>query len=483
MTWPARLALAFALMLALLWPPASASASWRAMFDSAMGRAATPATLSRVIAHIQALDPQAGAMALAADAGAEGHWRLVNRAGEAYTAATPDELVQGIAALLPAQPAAAARRPIAFYLTDTTVFRRPEAIAALPASVVLHLVTSDAVFTLARGRGAGGPRLMADIGPRLLADVADEAAFREVLAQLARPLTRERLRVLSLEPGATTALTAAARMDPATGRAFVEAVDPDALRHVLPVLAGQTVILVGRLDGERLVVRPGSGPERSLLAADLTAAAARADVDLLILRTPTADQPGTRNWLWLKSEVAGLAAAVDAGTLGQLLAALTPPDDRLVVAAARTGARTHLRAAPAATLGRDLNPFAGLLTDLISQVTGTAAIQAVDAHLVATSRRQDLALRLLPGIPAWLQFGYLAAVLPGLAGLSVARAWWGRLWPPEARAEYGSRAAYAAARLTRVAAFAMLFLPLAGLPALLARLAALACPTGRRPPA
>ena len=51
-------------------------------------------------------------------------------------------------------------------------------------------------------------------------------------------------------------------------------------------------------------------------------------------------------------------------------------------------------------------------------------------------------------------------VLLGLFGVPVSRAWWRRIWPPEAATEYAGRPGYVAARTVRTLAFLVLFLPL-----------------------
>jgi hypothetical protein len=59
--------------------------------------------------------------------------------------------------------------------------------------------------------------------------------------------------------------------------------------------------------------------------------------------------------------------------------------------------------------------------------------------------------------------GYLVLFVVGLFGLPISRAWWRRLWPPEAAFDYAGRTGYWAARTVRGAAFLLLFLPLTAL--------------------
>ena len=129
--------------------------------------------------------------------------------------------------------------------------------------------------------------------------------------QLARPLNKANVRVLALEPGGPPRLASTPRIDPATKRAMVDAIDPASLPAALGSVRGQTVLVTGRVDGRLLYVQPSSGPERSMLLPDLFKAAEEADVNLIVLRTAsTPRQPGGRNWLWQKVEVRGLEQAM-----------------------------------------------------------------------------------------------------------------------------------------------------------------------------
>ena len=116
----------------------------------------------------------------------------------------------------------------------------------------------------------------------------------------------------------------------------------------------------------------------------------------------------------------------------------------------------------------------GILTDLATRITGNVATRGVDAMLLTAERRAELGLRLLPGIPSDWQWGSLALLAIGLAGAGVSWRWWSALWPAERGDDYAGRMGLIAARLTRAISFAALFMPLVGLPALVARLLGLA---------
>ena len=84
----------------------------------------------------------------------------------------------------------------------------------------------------------------------------------------------------------------------------------------------------------------------------------------------------------------------------------------------------------------------------------------LEASVRSAERQTELDQRLIPGIPSDFQAGYLVLVLLGLFGVPISRAWWRRLWPPEAASEYAGRAGYWAARAVRGGVFLLLFLPL-----------------------
>src|SRR6185295_3545319 len=88
----------FAMLAALLLLPVAVQAGW---FTKVMGAAEQAAprtaglgagTLGHAALHLRSLPAKTDGAALAAQATQEGHWRFVNRAGETFTAGTPEEL-------------------------------------------------------------------------------------------------------------------------------------------------------------------------------------------------------------------------------------------------------------------------------------------------------------------------------------------------------------------------------------------------------
>ena len=70
-------------------------------------------------------------------------------------------------------------------------------------------------------------------GPASFVELAERKAFEEAVWQLARPLNKANVRVLALEPGGPPRLASAPRIDPATKRAMVDAIDPASLPAAL----------------------------------------------------------------------------------------------------------------------------------------------------------------------------------------------------------------------------------------------------------
>jgi hypothetical protein len=226
---------------------------------------------------------------------------------------------------------------------------------------------------------------------------------------------------------------------------------------------GQTVLVTGRVEGRLLYIQPSSGPERGVLLPDLFTAAEDADVNLIVLRTATTPrQPGGRNWLWQKVEVKGLEQAMQHARFADFLNTLGGANSRLLVSATASGRRTALEVKPAAEFsgGPLQSPVGDLFSGLASDITGRVATVGLEAGMRSAERQRELDQRLIPGIPSDFQAGYLVLVIFGLLGLPISRAWWRRLWPPEAATEYAGRAGYRAARIVRGGVFLLLFLPL-----------------------
>ncbi len=462
-----------ALLIPLLLAAASATAAagWLTRLAGSAEHGAARAVrkgaaLDHVAAHLKALPDRPDGIALAAQATQEGHWRFVNKAGETFTAGTPEELKRAASVLL---PEAKADAKLSLYVTQDTVFQNRSALKELPKGIELSVVIGDESYHILKHAEGASERLFAEVRPSLFLELAERARFDEAVWQLARPLDRAKVRVLALEPGGPSTITSAPRIDVATSRAAVDIIDPASLPAALGSIRGQTVLLTGRVDGQLLYVKPSSGPEKSLLVRDLLQAAEDTDVNLVVLQSAsTPRQPGGRNWFWQKVEVKGLDEALQRPRLADFLNALAGPGRRFAVTATPSGTlRTSLEIRPAPDLpgGLTIKPMGDIFSDLVADVAGHVLTNTVQANLRNADRQRELDERLLPGIPADVQFAYFGLMLLSLMGLPVARAWWRRIWPPEQAAEYASRSGYWAARVVRGAVFLFIFLPLAALPA------------------
>lgn len=416
--------------------------------------------LDNAAAHVKLLPAGGHGTALAAQATQEGHWRFVNKAGETFTAGTPEEMKRVAAVLLPdAKPDAR----LSLYVTEDTVFLNRRAFEDLPAGTQLHVVAGRESYpVLRRGEGAN-ERLFAQVRPNLVVAMTERKGFDEAVWQLSRPLNKANVRVLALEPGGPPRLASTPRIDPSTKRPLVDIIDPASLPAALGTVRGQMLLVTGRVEGRVLYVQPSSGAERSVLLPDLFKAAEEADVNLVVLRTAsTPRQPGGRNWLWQKVEVKGLEQAMQHPRVADFLDALGGSSGRLAVAATTSGRRTVLDVRPAAELASPSQPrpVGDLFSGIVSDITGRVVTAGLQANVRSAERQEELDQRLIPGIPSDFQIGYFVLVVLGLFGVPVSLAWWRRIWPPEAPAEYAGSAGYWAARTVRSLAFLLIFLPL-----------------------
>jgi hypothetical protein len=428
---------------------------------SAATRTNIPA-LDTAAAIVAALPADEKIQSAAAHVSQEGHWTIVNRAGEAFTAATAAELKRGFDTLL-ANDAANPARTLHIYLTADSTFGQRTKFSELPRDATLWMASKPNLRLIPFGNGTTA-KLLAEVRPNLLVELRDATTYAEVTQQLARPLERSGFRLLSIEPGGPQSLAPRPRIDRTTGRAANDSIDPVHLPKALSALSGQTAVIVGRLDGDALFVKPASAPERSLRWSELVAAAAASDVNVLLLRSAAAQQPGARNWLWQKVEVKGLDNALTHANLGDFLDALGSATNRLVLLAQRDGdARMALdvhRAAGLPSTASSTAQVTGALSDIVAGLAGKVVHEGAVLHMRSAKRQAELDRRLISFLPADITWGYGALVALGLLGLPVAWRWWARVWPFETAGEYRNATGYWAARIIRGIAFALLFLPL-----------------------
>ena len=429
-----------------------------AMLGAVQGVRAADAALDLAMTQAQRLVVPAGTSVLAASASAEGHWTFVNAKGERFTAATPDEMTRMTGVLAPESKAAGAK--LLLVVTEASVFGNAEVLGKLPRDAAVRLSTATGVYAL-----AGSPPRQVQISPKLRAEIGERSAFDEVLLQLDKSLAKGGIRVLALDPSGPAALPRRLAIDAKSKGDLVERVDPLRLKDALAGFSGQTVVATGRLEGKFLQFQVAGGPDRSLVADDLIAAAAAADANLIILDAAAGRQPGARNWLWLRAELQGADALHPDSGLDALLGAfgsqarplsvrLTRLDPDRVTMIAVPGA-----AAPPSTAGAIGEALGRVAADLTSGVTGRIEPTAIHMHLVSAARSRELDRRLIRWLPAWATWGYLGLLLLGALGSPVSRRWWGQIWPPETAADYPNATGLQAAKAVRGVAYALVFMP------------------------
>ena len=418
-------------------------------------------TLESAIQHVKTLPAKGDGVALAAQSTQEGHWRFVNRTGETFTAGTPDEMKRAVSLL---HPEAKAGVRLSLYVTAETIAGNRAALKALPAGTELFVVAGGESYRVVRRGDGAAERFYAEVRPNLVIEMSDQRLFDEAAWQLARPLDKAGIRVLALEPGGPSTLSAWPRTDKSSKRALIDVIDPASLPAAMGSVRGQTLLITGRVEREIVYVQPTSGPERSLLLKDLFQAAEDADVNLIVLHAPsTPRQPGGRNWLWLTVEVTGLDAAMQRARMADFLNALGSAGRPLAVVAAPEGRRAVLNLAVAGELTSGISigrPVSDLFSGIVSDLTGKVVTTAVYANLRSANRQQELDQRLIPGIPSSLQLIYLGLAMLALLGVPVSRAWWQRIWPPEVADDYAGKAGFWLARSIRAGAYVLVFLPL-----------------------
>ncbi len=420
---------------------------------------------ARLIKDIQAKPP---ALVLAAAVTAEGHWTFINQADQRFTAASKQEMAQVYTNLAPEMMSRPA--PVVIYLTRSSVFHHGEHLSQLPVDAKLRLHVGDLHYPLRRiGLGAK-PTWFAEVRANVFVRTQHEAAFVETAWQLARRLEMRSMRVLALQPDAPDTFRPSAKLEAGSQQA-VDAVNPSKLLSALPTLRRQTAVITGRLQGDdQLIYRAPSGAEQALQLKPLRALAAQIDANLVFVNASAPRQPGARNWLWLRVEVDGLVAALQGETLGDFLNKLSGGTGRLFAETRPRGPdRVALGVVPmrAGVLEKQPGIISSVLAELVSEVAGSVLPHAVDGDLVSMRRQQELDRRLLPGVASTIQYGVGLAFFFGLIGLPVALRWWRGIWPAEARSDYAGSGGFQAARAVRWLIFALLFLPIAGLPAAL----------------
>ena len=240
----------------------------------------------------------AGTNVLAASASAEGHWTFVNAKGERFTAATADEMARMAGVLAPESKAAGAK--LLLVVTEASVFGNAEALAKLPREAAVRLSTATGVYRARRFTAATG----AD-QPEAARRDRRAGGLRRGFATTRQFTGAGRHPRAGAGPERAGGIARRLALDAKAKGDLVERIDPLRLKDAMAGLSGQTVVVTGRLEGKFLHFQVSGGPDRSVIADDLIAAAASGDANLIILDAAAGRQPGARNWLWLRAELQG----------------------------------------------------------------------------------------------------------------------------------------------------------------------------------
>jgi hypothetical protein len=438
---------------------------------SSSAATSSAATLAAAVAHLKARTPSSdGTIELVAQSTAEGQWTLVNRLGEVFTSANGAELSRGLQMLT----GGVATDKLAFILTDDSLFAGRAGLKDLPKSAAVFALIGEQPRPLSR-LGSNGTWML-DVRAGLLVELGERAPFDETMYQLTRPIDRSGIRLMGLEPGGPKTFTSTPRFEANGTRALIDRVDPAHIAAALPALAGQTALLVGRVDGDLLFYQPATGTERSVALHDLDAAAQRADVNMFILKSQLSAQPGSRNWLWQETAVKGLDDALKSATLADFFAVIRGRQSLVIAGVPQDGDRMTLTLSPlrasnslsavvpaiVPSVADITGKLGALVGSITGSVTGQVEVQGLTGYVRTSVRQTELNRRIVPGVPSFLQWLYGSSLLAGLIGLSVARRWWATLWPAEARTDYSSGIGYWAARAVRTTLFALVYIPFTG---------------------
>lgn len=473
---------AFAIGLAVLWcvvslVPDGACASWLSRLAREAGEIGGSARraaggLDDAGRYVAKLPKVNGLSTLAVRRETSGHWTFTNAGGETFTAASKAELKRVARVLAPEVAAGEAR--LTLLMPADTAFAAGKALRELP-DARLRVLVGKKSYPLQLASSAAGGVAFARVRPKVRVPLNDQKRFAEAVFQIERTFTPSRVRVLSLAEDGGRTIPSRPLRDKATGRLQPDRLAPSALANAFAKIKGQTVVLTGRIEGGKLIWRTAAGAERSLELVALKQLAAELDIDLLVLTSRTPRQPGARNWLWQRAEVGGLHNALKRNRVADFLNTLADGQGELVVTAARSGqGRTALQIVPVggAKTGGVTGTLETIVAEVASEAAGRVLTSGLEADVKDRERVRELDRRIIPGVPSLLQFAYLGALVFGIFGLGFARNWWFRIWPPEERSEYPNPLGYNLARFARVLVFAVLFLPVVGLPAGVVQIAA-----------
>ncbi len=428
------------------------------------GAAVGAGLLADTLGFIKRLPPDGTIRRIAAGTDESGHLRIATANGGEWTVATPGELT---AALRKAGDKAdglrtgGSARTTAIFVPDTDLYRHRHLFANLPAEIDLRLIHRDKRhYRVTSTAEAGRVRWRVQVHKNVQLTFPQPEILDEMLFRLERTINRSSIRLLRLEPGHRAQVPSVPRTF-GQGLPDADAVDPGRLTTQLHSIRGQTAIITGRIEGGVLVADAGkAGVSRTPIAV-LRKAAANADVNLIVLDTQSPVQAGVRGLFGSRARFPALAEAFQRGTFGDFLDALTTPDAPLLLTAQREGER-HIAIS---SVRRNVAPPAE--TSLAPEV---ARMVVHGAHITARDREEaeEHDMRIMVWLPSWIGFALLGNAVLGIMAWGTAWSlWWSKIWKQRSRDRHRNALTWLGERITRIVVFFVLFLPIAGGPALL----------------
>jgi len=445
------------------------------------GRSARAVDLGEAGAFVTKLPQGSRGHAVAASVSDDGHWHLMNGAGERVTVSGSDELEDAMKWLV-SDGFNKDRRLITFYIRDDGIVRNPEYIKILPSVAQRVIVSRGKKYPVFFKRIKGEDVFFANLREGVDVRLGGVDNFREVVWQMEKPLNRGDVRLLSLHQNGAKELPQTGIVG-SGGLPQPDQVDPYFLKSALSSLKGQTVLVTGRVKDDLLYFQPSGGSDLSIFLADIVKAARASDIRLIVLDTGQSRQPGGRDWLWRKVGIKGLEDGLMKLNFGDFLDTVGRSRGGFEVQISdRGGAHLKLSAGPRVVPrgvlehdnGPDYDGLGSALTDVMAAIKGDMVVATVMTSMPSSARQKELDDRIIPGIPSVWQHFYLGSIILGLIGFPVAQRWWYKLWPPEDHGEYRTRIALGGAVTIRWILFVLVFLPIVGVAAFFVNLDGLA---------
>jgi hypothetical protein len=403
--------------------------------------------------YLKALPVKPGVAALAALAEGDGAWRFVSATGESFLAHSPSD----VSVLLQRQ--AAAGQKLDLHLPPSGLAGDPAMLDQVFDHASINIVgRNGATYPVRRVASADGRTFDVALRENIVVRVDRPEAIEEILGRAERGFSTASVHVLSFDGAGAEPLSGVPRWSDGARLPLPQALDPASLAEDFRLIRGHTAIVSGRIDGGTVYARRG-GAEIGVPVAQLEAAARDADINLIVLSTDTAAQPGARGRLGGRVAVDNLADALASDTWADFLATLGGKDSQLVLTANPSG-RTHVaidvavrptRPPPAAT--------ASIANESIHVVVHAATIFA--RNQAEEDEREG---RIIPGVPTSLAATLLINFVLGVIARDLASSLLLRVWPKALTRREQSAAHWtrAGARLLRYGVLYLILLPLAG---------------------